>query len=99
MGKKCKVCNENYSLESYVKNVARCSKCSSIFTINKTNEQYPQIVTTDNLIKLNLQKKFAKLIAESYFKYIKFKTGLSFKKGLDVGGVWLFCRLFKQAWC
>lgn len=86
MENKCKVCNENCSLESYVKNVARCSKCSSLFAINKTNEHYPQIVTNDNPIKLNLQKKFAKLIAESYFKHIKFKTGLSFKKGLDIGG-------------
>lgn len=84
MENKCKICNEISALENYVRNSVRCSKCHSIFIKNNNIEQYPSI-TADNKAKLTLEKKFSKLIAESYLKYINSKTGLSFKKGLDIG--------------
>ena len=88
----CKICSENNCLEAFVKNVTKCTNCGSLYNISTPHEEIPVITSRNNNLKLSVQKKVSKLIAQSYLAYLKKKTKLDFKKNptkaifLNLGG-------------
>ena len=81
----CKICNENNCLETFVKNVTKCTNCGSLYNISAPHEEIPVITSINNILKLSVQKKISKLIAQSYLAYLKKKTKVNFKNALDIG--------------
>ena len=81
----CKICNENNCLEAFVKNITKCTNCGSLYNMSAPHEEIPAITSKDNILKLSVQKKISKLIAQSYLTYLKKKTKVNFKNALDIG--------------
>jgi len=81
----CKICSENNCLEAFVKNVTKCTNCLSLYNMSALHEEIPVITSINNNLKLSVQKRVSKLIAQSYLAYLKKKTKLDFKNALDIG--------------
>ena len=81
----CKVCSENNCLEAFVKNVTKCTNCLSLYNMSALHEEIPVITSINNNLKLSVQKRVSKLIAQSYLAYLKKKTKVDFKNVLDIG--------------
>ena len=82
---KCKICNENNCLEPFVKNITKCINCESLYDMSIQHEEIPVIASINNNLKLSVQKKISKLIAQSYLVYLKKKIKVDFKNALDIG--------------
>jgi 2-polyprenyl-3-methyl-5-hydroxy-6-metoxy-1,4-benzoquinol methylase len=80
----CKLCYEENCISEYVKNVTICKKCNSIYA-NLDEGVFPNITSINNSIKVKIQKKLAKILAESYVEYLKLNEGLSITNMLDIG--------------
>ena len=80
----CKICHEDNCLEEYKRDVKRCIKCNSIYA-DFEHEKFPSITSLDNIIKVKMQKKISKIVAEAYVKYLKINGGLDFENMLDIG--------------
>jgi hypothetical protein len=66
----CKLCFEENCISEYTKNVIICKKCNSIYT-NSDEHTFPNITSVNNKIKIKVQKKLAKILAESYVEHLK----------------------------
>lgn len=84
MKNNCKICHEDNCLEEYKRDVKRCIKCNSIYE-DFEHEKFPNITALNNIIKVKMQKKISKIIAEAYVEYIKINGGLNFENMLDIG--------------
>jgi len=80
----CNLCYEDNCLEEYKKDVRLCKKCNSIFT-DFEHEKFPSITSLDSTIKVKMQKKISKIVAEAYVEYLKTNGGLRFENMLDIG--------------
>ena len=84
INKICKLCCKENCISDYVKNVIICKKCNSIYA-NLDEDTFPSITSINNKIKVKIQKKLAKILAESYVEYLKLNEGLSITNMLDIG--------------
>tara|TARA_B110000014_G_C19980133_1_gene507515 strand:+ start:92 stop:889 length:798 start_codon:yes stop_codon:yes gene_type:complete len=84
MNESCKICHEENCLSEYKKNVILCKKCNSIYT-DLEHSTFPSIISLNSTIKIKMQKKISKIIAEAYVEYLKKNIGLSFENMLDIG--------------
>jgi 2-polyprenyl-3-methyl-5-hydroxy-6-metoxy-1,4-benzoquinol methylase len=96
INKTCKLCYEENCISEYIKNVTICKKCNSIYS-NLDEDTFPSITSINNKIKVKVQKKLAKILAESYVKYLKLNEGLSITTMLDIGaGHGMFVELLRK---
>ena len=84
MNESCKICHEENCLSEYKKNVTLCKKCNSIYT-NLEQGTFPSITSLNSTIKIKMQKKISKIIAEAYLEYLRSNGELSFENMLDIG--------------
>ncbi len=84
MNENCKVCDRENCVSEYKKDVKQCTECNSIYT-NLEEGNFPSITTLDSTIKVKMQKKISKIVAESYFEYLRSNGGLDFENVLDIG--------------
>ncbi len=78
----CNLCN-NSKTKKFTENSVLCLECNSLFAISSVSN-FPEI-TSNNTLKMKSQKKISKIVASSYFEYLKSKSKISFKNSLDIG--------------
>ena len=92
----CKLCFKENCISEYTKNVIICKNCNSIYA-NSDEHIFPSITSVNNKIKIKVQKKIAKILAESYVEHLKLNECLSIRNMLDIGaGHGMFVELLRK---
>ena len=84
MNQICRICNKENYLIQYKENVVLCKECKSIYT-DLEHGNFPSITSVESTMKVKLQKKISKIVAESYFEYLKSNQVISIENMLDIG--------------